>query len=54
MLNQDVKTNAVGRKRARTQSDLIATVRSFLWSRQRRPHLVEKYFLEKNVRYAAV
>jgi transposase len=54
MLNQDVKSNAVGRKRARTQSDLIATVRSFLWSRQRRPNLVKKYFLEKNVRYAAV
>ena len=53
MLNQDVKSNAVGRKRARTQSDLIATVRSFLWSRQRRPNLVKKYFLEKNVRYAA-
>ena len=54
MLNQDVKSNAVGRKRARAQSDLIATVRSFLWSRQRRPNLVKKYFLEKNVRYAAV
>jgi len=53
MLNQDVKSNAVGRKRARTQSDLIATVRSFLWSRQRRPNVVKKYFLEKNVRYAA-
>ena len=53
MLNQDVKSNAVGRNRARTQGDLIATVRSFLWSRQRRPNLVKKYFLEKNVRYAA-
>jgi len=54
MLDQDVKSNAVGRNRARTQSDLIATVRGFLWSRQRRPNLVKKYFLEKNVRYAAV
>ena len=53
VLNQDVKSNAVGRKRARSQNELIASVRSFLWGRQRRPNIVKKYFLEKHVRYAA-
>jgi len=53
ILNQDVKSNAVGRKRARSQSKLIANVRSFLWSRQRRPNVVKKYFSEKHVCYAA-
>ena len=53
ILNQDVKSNAVGRKRARCQSDLIANVRSFLWGRQRRPNVVKKYFSEKHVSYAA-
>jgi len=53
ILNQDVKSNAVGRKRARCQSDLIANVRSFLWGRQRRPNVVKKYFSEKPVSYAA-
>ena len=53
ILNQDVKSNAVGRKRARCQSELIANVRSFLWGRQRRPNVVKKYFSEKHVSYAA-
>jgi transposase len=54
ILNQDVKSNAVGRKRARCQSELIANVRSFLWGRQRRPNVVKNYFSEKHVSYAAV
>jgi transposase len=53
ILNQDVKSNAVGRKRARCQSELVANVRSFLWGRQRRPNVVKKYFSEKHVSYAA-
>lgn len=53
ILNQDVKSNAVGRKRARCQSELIANVRSFLWGRQHRPNVVKKYFSEKHVSYAA-
>jgi transposase len=53
ILNQDVKSNAVGRKRARCQGELIANVRSFLWGRQRRPNVVKKYFSEKHVSYAA-
>jgi transposase len=38
MLNQDVKSNAVGRERAHDQKQLISNVRSFLWSRQRQPN----------------
>lgn len=53
ILNQDVKSNAVGRKRARCQSELIANVRSFLWGRQHRANVVKKYFSEKHVSYAA-
>ena len=53
ILNQDVKSNAVGRKRARCQNELIANVRSFLWGRQRRPNVVKKYFSETHVSYAA-
>ncbi len=53
ILNQDVKSNAVGRRRARCQSDLIAHVRSFLWGRQHRPNLVKRYLSEKHVSYAA-
>jgi transposase len=54
MLNQDVKSNAVGRKRARNQQELVANTRSYLWSRQRQPHIVKQYFQERHVRYAAM
>jgi len=53
ILNQDVKSNAVGRKRAHSLSQMIAHIRSFLWGRQHRPHIVKKYFREKHVQYAA-
>lgn len=53
MLNQDVKSNAVGRKRAHTQDELLTNVRGYLRSRQRRPHIVQRYFQEKHVQYAA-
>lgn len=52
MLNQDVKSNSVGRKRAENQKKLISNVRSYLRSRQRKPYIVKKYFQEKHVRYA--
>lgn len=54
ILNQDVKSNAVGRKRAHNQQELITNVRSFLRSRQRQPYIVKKYFQEEHVQYAAV
>lgn len=53
LLNQDVKSNAVGRRRARDQQELIRNVRGYLRSRQRQPHIVQKYFHEQHVRYAA-
>jgi hypothetical protein len=53
-LNQDIKSNAVGRNPATTVDELMKFVRAFLRSRQRQPSKVQRYFLEANVRYAAV
>jgi len=53
MLNQDVKTNAVRRKPAANQADMLGNLRSYLHSRQRQPHLVRNYFHAPGVRYAA-
>jgi transposase len=53
LLNQDVKSNAIGRKRTRNVKEMLVEVRRFLWSRQRRPYLVKKYFYQKHVQYAA-
>jgi transposase len=53
-LNQDVKSNAVGRRRPHDQNQMVRNVRSYLYSRQRKPHVVKKYFEADSVRYAAV
>lgn len=53
VLNQDVKSNSLGRKRSHNQQELMANVRSYLWRRQRQPEIVKNYFKEKHVRYAA-
>ncbi len=53
LLNQDVKTNAVGRKRPRTEPELVGNVRRFLWSTQRQPQKIRSYFRAPHVRYAA-
>ncbi|MBI3320196.1 MAG: IS630 family transposase [Candidatus Omnitrophica bacterium] len=53
LLNQDVKTNAVGRQRPWTQWELVGNVRRFLWSAQHRPQKVRSYFHAPHVRYAA-
>lgn len=53
-LNQDVKTNAVGRQRPRTQRELVGNVRRFLWSAQHRPQKVRGYFHAPPVRYTAI
>jgi transposase len=52
MVNQDVKSNAVGRRRAHDQDELMTHIRGYLRSRQRRPQLVRRYFDEEHVRYA--
>jgi transposase len=52
-LNQDVKSNALGRRRPRDRAEMIAGVRSYLRSTQRRPDIVKRYFHAEPVRYAA-
>lgn len=54
LLNNDVKSNAVGRRRASTQTEMMSNVRSYLRSTQRQPHIVRSYFNHEDVRYAAV
>ena len=53
LLNQDVKSNAVGRQRPGNQTELMGKVRSYLRSRQCKPHIVANYFQGKHVQYAA-
>lgn len=53
MLNNDVKSNALGRQRPRNLDDMEKKLRSYLRSTQRRPEKVKRYFNEKHVRYAA-
>lgn len=52
-LNNDVKTNAVGRQRPATQPALIDNLEQYLRATQRRPNIVKKYFHAEPVRYAA-
>jgi transposase len=54
VLNQDIKSNAVGRCRPRTLIEMISNVRGYLRSRQKQPDIVKKYFHEEHVRYAAM
>jgi transposase len=53
LLNQDVKANAVGRRRAKNPADLAANVRGYLRSTQKSPQIVKNYFREVHVCYAA-
>ena len=53
-LNQDVKSNAVGRRRPATQPEMIQQVRGYLRSTQGRQEIVRSYFQHKDVRYAAL
>jgi transposase len=52
-LNQDVKANALGRRRPRNLAQLVKEVRAYLRSRQRQPRIVARYFQERHVTYAA-
>jgi hypothetical protein len=54
MLNQDVKSNAVGRKSVYCKYRFFNNVRSYLRSRQRTPYIVKNYFKEKHVQYASM
>lgn len=53
-LNQDVKSNSVGQRRAHNQEELVQNVRSYLYIGHRRRHLVKNYFEAKSVLYAAL
>ena len=53
MVNQDVKTNAVGRRSAHNRSQLMGSVRRYLERRRANPELVKHYFHRSSVRYAA-
>jgi transposase len=53
LLNQDVKTNAVRKRRAANKDELKRNLIGYLRGRQKRPDLVRRYFQAKHVRYAA-
>ena len=53
LLNQDVKSNALGRRRPQDRNELVDTVRSYLRSTQKQPQIVMNYFKQDNVFYAA-
>lgn len=52
LLNQDVKSNAVGRKRARQLKELMRNVRSHLMKKQKDPRKVMCFFQHPSVAYA--
>jgi transposase len=53
LLNQDVKTNALGRVRPADVHEMMGHLRSYLRITQRRPQAVKNYFREQHVQYAA-
>jgi transposase len=53
-LNNDVKSNAVGRRRAKDVEELGKNLRAYLRSTQRQPDIVKRFFQAKSVKYAAV
>lgn len=53
LLNQDVKTNALGKSRPTNRADMVAALRSHLHRRQKQPQVIQNLFREKHVRYAA-
>jgi transposase len=52
-LNQDVKTNIIGKKRPINKDEMRANVESFMNKRKNSKKQVKKYFHQRNVRYAA-
>ena len=53
LLNQDLKTNALGKSRSTNKAQMVAGLRSPLHRRQKQPHVIRNLFQEKHVRYAA-
>lgn len=52
-LNNDVKENAVGRQRPANQQEMMNTVTAYLQITKRQQTMVRRYFLAKDVQYAA-
>ena len=52
LVNQDVKSNAQRRQKAKDKEDLMKNTRSFMRSCQRRPDKVKRYFEGSRVAYA--
>jgi len=52
LLNQDVKTNALGRRRPTTQDEMVNDTHSYLRSTQRHPDIIRAYFDGQHVTYA--
>jgi transposase len=52
LLNNDVKANAAGRRRARTVVELTGELRAYVRRRQRQPELVARFFQHPDTCYA--
>lgn len=52
-LNNDVKANALGRRRPSDRDEMIDDLRAYLRSTQRQPDIVARFFHAESVRYAA-
>ena len=53
LLNNDVKSNALGRQRPADREEIVAGVRGYLRPRQKTPEMVMRYFQHPSVAYAA-
>ena len=53
VLDQDVKSHALGRQRPASKQKMKASARSYLRCAQRRPRVVRNFFCEQHVRNAA-
>jgi transposase len=53
LVNNDVKSNALGRQRPRTQRQMIRNIRTHMQKRKDDPATVRRFFQEESVRYAA-
>jgi transposase len=51
-LNQDVKSNAVGKQRPHSKQEMMGDLRSYMRSTQRQPEIVESYFEHPSAKYA--
>ncbi|QDZ39116.1 IS630 family transposase [Euhalothece natronophila Z-M001] len=53
-LNQDIKSNAMRRQRPRNRNELMKRVRSYLYSLQKCPERISRYFWAQPVQYAGL